>query len=860
MRLFSLSLNRLLLLTTFLFTPSLALAQEVAETDDGEIVVLGVNIPEPMRETSEVAAFLSSEDLARQGDDNAALALTRLTGLTVDQGGRYVYVRGLGDRYSSALLNGSPLPSPDPLRRQVPLDLFPSNILDGATVQKTFSVNYPGEFGGGIIDLNTLRMPNESFFTIKAGTSFNTESTNEQGLTYSGGGIDWLGFGGSHRRMPGPLGEALLQNQRINDANFTPAQLEVIGESLVNSPLTVIQSADMEPDFEGEITAGTVLDMGRFDLGLIGVFGYDSSIRTRNAERVTVAGGAIATDIDSISTTWDVVTNAFGSATLGWDDSQISVTGLLVRSSSKDAQIDEGTNINDPGGSSRHTESTAWYERQLSSIQFAGDHSFNNLNLDIDWRAAFAQSERDAPYERSITYFVPPGGVEEYAGAGNNVTRFSELTDEVASVGLDAAYTVPLSDQREATFSAGVAYSNAVRWYELLSFSFTGPATATTPDVLQARPDYLFSPDNIDPLRFELHEFTGRDDMYKARMTQSAAYLAADVEILPLIRAAVGVRYEEATQIVRTGNRFGETPSAPVEIDEDYWLPAATFTWNFAEDTQLRLGYSQTVARPQFRELALTPYLDPETDRVFQGNPALVNTEFRNYDARLEYYFGRDQFITGGLFYKEVTDPIEEVIVLGGDGTSTLTRFINAPEATLYGVELEYRTRFDMPFEVPFLNSPEWMFAVNYTYTSSEVSADASDTVINPVDGLPAPASVFGLDGSQLQGTPEHIANLQFGYDTEFSQLTLLVGWVDERIARRGLGALPEVIEDPGVNVDLVYRREFDFAGTPVTLGLSGRNLLNEDHIEYQESVLGSTNINSYERGRSFSVSMTARY
>ena len=134
------------------------------------VVVRGQFIPEPQRETSQVATFLSTEDLTRQGDANAALALTRLSGLSIVSG-RFAYVRGLGDRYSSALLNGSPLPSPEPLRRTVPLDLFPSSVLAGAAVQKTFSANYPGEFGGGVIDLQTLRQPAENFLTVKAGIS-----------------------------------------------------------------------------------------------------------------------------------------------------------------------------------------------------------------------------------------------------------------------------------------------------------------------------------------------------------------------------------------------------------------------------------------------------------------------------------------------------------------------------------------------------------------------------------------------------------------------------------------------------------------------------------------------------------------
>jgi len=863
MRSFPFSLNKLLLVTTMFFAPSLAMAQDApqpaAEDSDEEIVVLGRNIPEPMRATSEVTAILTAADLERQGDGTAAEALTRLTGLSVDSDGRYVYVRGLGDRYSSALLNGSPLPSPEPLRRQVPLNLFPTNILEGATVQKTYSPNYPGEFGGGIIDLRTLRRPTDPFFTVQAGTGFNTESTGEYGLTYYGEESDWSGIADGRRDIPVALQQAIGQNLRINDGNFSDDELEVLGESLTNSPLTVIQSNDLDPDFEGEVTAGTSFDLGAFNVGLVGVFGYDSSVRTQRAERVLQSAGDIGEEIQSISTTWDIVANAFGSASVGWDTHEIALTGLLIRSTSKDAQIDEGTNDNI--SLPVHREGTAWYERQLASVQLAGEHQFGDLQ--VDWRTAFAESTRDAPYERSINYVIPLSGIYEYDSQAGNITRFSYLTDQVVSAGLDVSYTMALSNERDAVFSAGFAHSDTEREYEQLSFGFSGPALAVTPDVLQARPDFLFSPDNIEPTRFELEELTGRDDRYEAQMTVNAAYAAADIEVLPLVRVAVGVRYEDGVEEVRTGNRFGVQPADPVSIEETYWLPAATVTWNFAEDMQLRLGYSQTIGRPQFRELALTPYLDPESDRIYQGNPTLVNTEFTNYDARFEYYFGRNQFLTLGAFRKEVIAPVEEVVFLGGDGTSTTTRFINAPEALLYGAEIEYRTRFEMPFEVPFLANAQWLFAANYTYTASEVSG-GEQLIPNPIDldGPPVAASVFGVDGSALQGTPEHIANLQFGYDTPYSQLTLLVGWVSERISRRGfVGSLPEVIEDPGVNVDLVYRRDFEIGGTDLTLGLSGRNLLAEQHVEYQESAdVGRTNINTYDRGQTFSVSLTAKF
>jgi TonB-dependent receptor len=288
----------------------------------------------------------------------------------------------------------------------------------------------------------------------------------------------------------------------------------------------------------------------------------------------------------------------------------------------------------------------------------------------------------------------------------------------------------------------------------------------------------------------------------------------------------------------------------------DYVLPAATLTWNFADDLQMRFGYSQTIARPQFRELAFTPYLDPDSNRIYQGNPFLKDSQFENYDARLEYYIGRNQFVTAGAFYKKITDPIEEVIVRL---ERSFTRFINAPEAILYGAELEYRTNYDLPVEKGFFANGKIIFAANYTYTFSEVRAGAGVNVISPIDFRSVAASQFALDGTQLQGTPESIANVQLGYEGNGTQATLLIGWVDERIARRGLGSVPSVIEKPGTNIDLVLKHDFTIGGNDLSLSLSGRNLLAEDNQEFQLSNIGRTESNTYKRGRSFSVSLTLK-
>ena len=874
----SLPWRRLALLTTFLVSPSIAAAQEAPSEpqEQGDvIVVLGEFIPEPQQVSTAVANFLTVEDLERTGDSNAAAALTRLAGLSVVSG-RYVYVRGLGDRYSSALLNGSSLPSPDPLRRQVPLDLFPSNILSGATVQKTYSPNYPGEFGGGIIDMTTLSSPDEPFLTMKVGSGANTVSTNKRGPVYYGNDDDFYGFDDILRKTPVALQQAIATGQRVNTSNFSGAQLEGIGESLINSPLTLIQSQRLQPDFEGEITGGTTLALGNFDLGLVGVVGYDSEQRLQNAHRQDINGGIIRRDTEVQTNNWDIVFNSFGSAGLEWDDNKVTATGLFVRSTTKKAQISENAfDANRAGTPPVHSESTAWYQREIGSLQLTGEHRIDDFKL--NWRTAYAESTRNAPYERFVNYIRTPLFPLIYdAGATqDNGTTFSDLTDQVASGGIDGSYRIGIDESRDMLISGGIAVSNTVRLYNQRKFTFDAPFPAqlaagcetpvdnpNTACSLAARVDFLFSPDNIRPDGFVLTETSTADGNYKARITQKAAYVMADIDVLPLVHVNIGTRYEDATEVVTTFNTVGEPTRAPAtQLSNTYWLPSATVTWNFAEDLQARFAYSQTIARPQFRELAFSAYVDPETDRVYRGNPYLSDSKFENFDSRFEWYFGENQFATLSGFYKKIEKPIEEVISANTSGDTT-TQFLNAPEATLFGAELEYRTRFDSPVDLPFLDGEQLLFGLNYTYTKSEVTGTTEQVV--DVTQLPnlvfVPASSFQLDGSELQGTPENIANMEFGVEADGTQLTLLVGWVDERIARRGLGGIPSVIEKPGVNIDLVYHQDFYLGDNLLTLGLSGRNLLNEDHVEYQVSAAGRTDANTYERGRTYSASVTAKF
>ena len=857
--------SSMILGSTMLISPWAATAQDAspaptpapsAATD--EIVVLGRNIPEPQRATSQVATFLSADDLARTGDDNAALALTRLSGLSV-VGGKFAFVRGLGDRYSSARLNGSPLPSPEPLKRTVPLDLFPSNILGGATVQKTFSANYPGEFGGGIIDLQTLGDPGDSFINVKLGLGLNTESNLHDGIYVNGGDLDWLGYDDGLRDIPAPLQALFDSGEALNSQS--DAVKEAVGESFVNSPLSVIQSGKLGPNYEASVDGGLSFDLGDgLTMGFVGVVGYKQDWKTERSIRTSVTGGFAGLDFETTETSLDATVNALGAGTLTWDNHEVQATLLYIHSTRKEAQIDDGFDFNAPGDGLVLDESSSWLERQLMMAQLSGEHIFDDL--EINWRGALARSTRDSPYERSLRREYGDFGVPLYSTANNYRINFSDLVDDQISGGIDLIYNIPISGAREAIVSVGYEFSDTAREANVYKFLFGG-GNSLPYDVQSARPDFLFSPDNIDPARFVLVETsTTGTESYTGDLTVHAGYAQADLELIPTIRTTLGVRYEDAVQAVKTFDRFGSTGPGS-NLTEGYWLPSATLTWNFADDMQFRLGYSHTIARPQFRELAPTLFFDPDSDRSYRGNTNLVDSKFKNYDARYEFYLGRNQFLTLGGFYKKIDKPIEEALFEQATFVFNTT-FINVPEATLFGGEFEYRTRFQMPISGDWWDEKEWLFSLNYTYTNTEISVKAGDTIIDPFSGAALDATSFGLDGASLQGTPEHIANAQFGWEGEKDQFTILAGWVDDRILQRGdptsINGVPDVIESPGVQLDVVYKRDVVIAGADFTFGISARNLLGTDHEEYQISPNGRTEFDTYKRGQSFSASLTAKF
>ena len=884
MKTVTLTLSGVLLATSALIAPGLAYAQTppaasqapqdpavqdepeaVGELD--EVIVLGRFIPEPNRESAEVAAFLTSEDLERTGDSSAAGALARVTGLTVVEG-RFIYVRGLGERYSSALLNGSPLPSPEPLQRVVPLDLFPSSILESVTVQKSYSVDFPGEFGGGVIDLRTVDAPNDPFFSMSASTGGNTETTGEEGLIYFGSRTDFTGFDDGTRDIPGPIALAFDSGLQINRSNFTTAELQAMGHAMVNAPLRLLQRETNPVNFSFDFAGGLKSDSSLGTFGVFGVAGYSNNWTFRHGfQQEGQFSGAVlvpTTNKAFESNQNDVQLNFLGGLSLTTDQHDFKWTNFFVRSTTKEARSSVGPDLSVGGGILRD-DYTEWFVRQLYSTQLTGEHEFADGALEVSWRAAYANTTRDAPYESRFQYGVNATG--DFIHNPSNQISFSELDEDLISGGADVSYTVPLSDYREIVLSAGVAYLDNTRDATRRDLQLS-PVSALTTEQRESRIDYLYSDFNINPTTIELREIAGTNGAgaYEAELQVNAAYVQFDAEIIPLVRMTGGIRFEDAQQSVTPRDLFGgAAPFAPTGIEEQYYLPSLTATWNFAEDQQLRFGASQTIGRPQFRELAPQSYIDPESDREFTGNPFLVDTELLNIDARYEWFFARQQYLTAGVFFKDIDRPVESVVVLTGDQRQQT--FLNAPRATIFGAELEAKKFFEFPDSgSSFIANKRWLVQANYTYSNSEVQVEPGDFVRTVGGGGSDEDATFYIeDGSRLQGQSEHVANLQLGWedDTARSQATIIVNYVSERITARGAGAAgsrePDYIQDPGIFIDFVYRKDFEAGGREYGFALELRNLLNTDYDEFQE--LGNKIlINNYELGSSASVSLTARF
>lgn len=897
----------LLLLTTSLTLPSVLHAQEVGPSDDelnqdveeappeeelqdsdisvpgGGIVVTGRRNRDPARNSGQVLNVLSEADIARTGESDIAGALARVSGLSLVGNGR-VFVRGLGDRYSLALLNGLPLPSPEPLSRVVPLDIFPTSVISSSLVQKTYSANFPGEFGGGVINLTTKAIPTENFLTVSFSGSGDTETTFENGLTYFGSRWDTFGFDNGNRDFPTALQGLIDSGTRVNDAP-ADVQRELAGQILPLNLVTLQRNDELPINFSANVTGGLTFEVGDGNyLGVVATGGITNTWRNRSVISQQF-GDAEAGEIDLDSTTFitdnKVLVNGLIGIGLDIGEHTIRWTNLYIRDTLKTARLSEGTDFLAAGGSGVtsgfdfQTQQTAWFERQLIDTQLVAELDFDRFEVDL--RGGFAQTDREAPYNAIVPYIRTnvPGDLfgdqfvvdvnDNTSGTENIQVGFEDLTEQLFFGGADLSYDVT----NGLSLTVGYAYTDTDRTSQSFIVRPLLSSTADLNTLVRAlglrRPGDIFNGATLatDADGVGFFGVTVADPtpfpVFDAALTVHAGYGLFRYRPTGRLTIEGGLRFEDGLQVAAPDPAFGGTNQANLtRIANQYYLPSGTITWEVIDDLQLRIAASQTIARPQFRELVEQTYFDPESNRRYRGNPFLQDSELINGEVRAEYYLGGPNRISLAGFYKDIENPIENFLIVAPG--SLETSYANAPSAELYGAELDIAYGIDLYNWGGFFETKQFLILANYTYTQSSISVGPDD--IAPIPGSPDQnANQLFDQGAPLVGQSDHLANLSLGIeDTEkVQQFTVLLNYASERVTLRGQ-ALPDVIEEPGLTVDVVARSELKLGGQPLELSFEVRNIFGRDNFEFQEVNGNRAEINTYDVGTSFSFGVKANF
>jgi len=829
------------------------------------VTVVGRREREMQRETTQVITVLSSEDIARTGEGNIAGALGRVTGLSV-VGSGFVYVRGLGDRYSLALLNGSPLPSPEPMRRAVPLDLFPTDVIASSLVQKTYSPNFPGEFGGGVINLTTLAIPRQPFLDVNLGVSGDSETTGQAGYDYYGSKYDWTGYG--NRDTPSVLDAFFDSGQRISQGNVDTGE---IASQLVGRNNALVQKGDDTPaNFSGTLTGGNTWQLGDSDLGVIATAGFSNGWRTRDNLQQTPASADLSVvdqDFRQVATENRAVANALvGVGYEFGEGNTVRWTNIYIHDTLKRTSLAEGKRNNSRPGADFSDQSTALYERELMSTQLTG--GFNLAPLKVSTRASYSTSQREAPYELGIGYVRTNQALSQFGehfinrldngNTGYADIAFSDLDEDLWSAGVDlTAEILP-----RVVLSGGVDITDTQRDSTRREFQLVAPSTLPN-SIAMLRPDLLLSRTIIEEYGIGMIETTETDPAFTASLRTEAAYAQVQAELMDGLELSAGARYEKGELAVRPLQVFTDAinSGATTSIDNDYVLPGATLTYKLNDDMQLRFNASKTIARPQFRELMFQLYFDPEYNRYYRGNPLLTDSEFFNGEARFEWYFAPEQRFSVAGFYKTIDDPIEAFT--GFTDNTPETSFANAPQAALYGVELEVQKYFSLDglFSSSFLGARRAVVIGNYTLTDSQIKVEDGD-IVRVYGAMTQPASNVFRDGSQLTGQSDHLVNLQFGLESSqrLSQQTFMLSYASDRVTSRGATGLPDIYESPGLRVDFVAREAFNLFDTDLEAKLEIRNIFGRDYKEFQERGPNTVYYNRYDVGTTFSASLTMSF
>lgn len=786
----------------------------------GEVAIL-----ETRRQSAVVSDSISSEEIRKTPDSTAAGVVERLTGVTL-LGDKYVFVRGLGERYSGTTINGSTLPTTETEKRVVPLDLFPARLLETVNVVKTFTPDKPGDFGSGLVEMTTTEFPGGAALKITLGSAYNSGATGASFRRYAGG-LGRLGDGG--QELPSTIPTNVLRRRTILDPNgFTAEELQTFGRALLGDwNFNAISDASPNTDFA--VTYGNTF--GR--LGLVfsatSNHGYDS-IEEHQAFFGVDSGELVPYNEYDLDTDRENATSGFvGNLSYRLTDSnRLYLNSVLTRDASAESRIQEGLQSG-TGGNIRDYR-VRYQREEVFSSRLRGEHNLGGPGIGslVEWSVAHSTATNDSDLRENVYRETDPGVFALETGyADSGKIELHGLEDQVQQGGL--AYSVffaPQSGAWSGTVKAGLDRLERTRDFGARRLRFVAGGNLALD--LTAMPDEIFVAENIGPGLFEIREFTGINDAYDAEHTIDAAYLMADATFGKW-RLITGARYEASEQSVTTFNPFAVDDAIQSINESNDVLPSLNVVYQLAAKTNLRFGYGRSVNRPEFRELSPFTFTEVAGGRSVSGNPELVQATLDAYDVRWETFPRSGEVIAVSAFYKNIDRPIERIIQ---PTTDLRQSFVNADNATLWGLELELRRSL----------TQYWSANFNYAWIQSDVTVGRQQ--FNVVTSTDRP----------LEGQSDQVANLAFQfYQPQWGTMfRILGGYSGARLTEVGAFGLPDIYEDSYLSLDAVLSQSLAFA-KGIELKLAASNLLGER----REFTQGGAIHRSFDPGRKLSLSLS---
>ena len=817
----------------------------LSTTGSGEVVEVNatsgsteIAMVEERKTASTIVDSLSLREINNDVAGDAAGVLQRAPGLSIVDN-KFVYVRGLGDRYSNTVMNDAVMPTPQAERKVVPLDQVPSDLIQNLKILKTFTPDQPGEFAGGLVKIETLEFPNRS--SLKFSTSFggNTQTTFQDMLTSPGDRLDFLGFGLGRRELPSIIPNKPLVRGSDLLPGFTPQELQTFGRAFENVWEPRKSTAPINQSYS---LAGST-QIGK--LGFIGTLTYgNSSTVTPEIQRYPrVSTGPDGTPVVSAQNLYDYVSGVnsvrlglLGNAAYKLNDKNKFLFKNFFSNDSRD-EAREFQGYFDDRTTDILNRRLRYTRTRTETHQLAGDHLISKLGDSIiTWRFTYSRALLDEPDLRETLYDFNSslGKFVFFQGGQSGFRMFTKMRENIREPAIDWSKFV-FKSNITFNFKAGFQFTNRDRSFNARRLRFTARSLAGIDTSLS--PENLFEASNINPEGFEVQENTRPTDFFVAKQDIIAGYGMADVTYNKF-RLIFGARVENSEQQVQTFELFSSNPEPTrATLENTDVLPSIGFVYNIKPNINLRIGYSQTVTRPQFRELSPFEFTEATGGRSTLGNPNLVRTKIQNYDARFEMFQSSGRLFAVSFFYKNLRNPIEPVV----EATANLrTSYRNADKAKNRGLEFEMRqTLGKLSSRLENLT-----LTANYTFVDSSVEIG------------PEALELLTSKSRPLAGQSTHLINLSLDYDIpKFRSFArVLYNYTGERISDVGALGIPDIKEKGYPALDVLFSKKLGGENGKWEVKFSGENLLNRlvrfkigDDFPFQV----------YRRGRTFGAGLS---